>query len=473
MDIVEALKESGRSSTSSVGRRRLRGLLVVSEIALSLMLLIAAGLLTRSVAKLQEQEVGFRSDHLLRAHLYLPPARYPDSPSMTRFVDAFAERARVLPGVRETTITSLLPPSNRWDQLFSIVGQPTAPAEQLPSVSFGVADEHLLATYGIRLLAGRDFAPTDTAERPPVALINQTLARRFFPNEDPIGRRVHLGEPGTTPVAGSARASVDFTIVGVMSDVRTRGLAEPPEPLAIALYRQVPALNFGFKEIVVRTSQDPHAVVTALADVLRRMDPDMPLAEVATIDELIVQQTSDRRFTTALLGVFAGLGIALAIVGVYGVISFLVVERTHEIGLRMALGARRGTVVWFVMRPALTMAAVGAALGLAGAWELRRAIESLVFGVSSSDPATYAGGAALLLAAVVAATAIPARRATRVDPMVALRARQTCVRPRSSSSLRIIRVDGFPRIEEKNGRIVSMRLAALWNGVESMENSSA
>jgi putative ABC transport system permease protein len=422
IDIVEALKDGGRSSTSGEGRRRLRGLLVVSEIALSLMLMIAAGLLVRSIARLQAQDIGFPTDHLLRAHLYLPTARYPDSPSLTRFVDTFAERVRALPGVREATVTSLLPPSNRWDQVFSVVGQPTGPIDRLPSVSFGVADEHLLATYGIRLLAGRNFAPTDRPEDVSVALINQTLARRFFPNADPIGKRVHLGRPGITPVAGSARASADLTIIGVVSDVRTRGVTEPPEPLLMALYRQLPALNFGFKEIVVRTSQDPHASATGLADLLRRMDPEMPLAEVATIDELIVQQSSDRRFTTALLGIFAALGVVLAIVGVYGVISFLVAERTHEIGVRMALGAGHRSVVWLVMRPALTMAALGSALGLAGAWQLRGVIDTMVFGVSTADPVSYAGGAAILLAAVAAATAIPSWRATRVDPIVALRA---------------------------------------------------
>jgi putative ABC transport system permease protein len=421
IDVVEALKEGSRSSTSGRARVQLRRLLVVTEIALSLMLMIGAGLLVRSIARLQAQELGFRSDHLLRAHLYLPPARYLDSPSLTRFVDAFADRARALPGVRESTITSLLPPSNRWDQPFSVVGQPAGPSEQLPSVSFGVADEHVLATYGIPLIAGRNFAPTDTPDRTNVAVVNQTLVQRFFPNENPIGKRVHLGQPGTSPVAGSARASVDLTIVGVMGDVRNRGLAEPVEPQVIALYRQIPALNFGFKEIVVRTSQEPHAIAAALADALRRMDPEMPLAEVATIDELIGQQTSDRRFTTALLGIFAVLGIVLAIVGVYGVISYLVSERRHEIGLRMALGARRGNVIWIVMRPSLVMGGIGTALGLAGAWEMRQIADALVFGVSTADPATYAGGAAILLVAVIAATAIPARRATRVDPMVALR----------------------------------------------------
>lgn len=421
VNVVEGLKEGGRASTAGVSRRRVRHLLVVSEVAFSLMLLIAAGLLVRSIARLQSQELGFRSDHLLHAHLYLPPVRYPDSPSLTRFVDAFAARVRALPGVRECTITSLVPPSNRWDQVFSVIGQPVSTAESLPSVSFGVADEHFVSTFGIPVLRGRNFAPADTPDRPTVALVNQTLVRRFFPSGDPIGKRVHLGQPGTNPIAGSPRASADLTIVGVIGDVRNHGLADPADPQLIALYRQMRALNFGFKELVVRTSQEPYAIRTAVADELRRMDPDMPLAEVSTVDDMVVQQTSDRRFTTLLLGMFAGLGVVLAIVGVYGVISYLVGERTHEIGVRMALGARHSTVIWLVMRPAIGMAAAGAALGLGGAWELRQLIDSVLFGVSTTDPPSYIGATTLMLAAIVAATAIPARRATRVDPVLALR----------------------------------------------------
>jgi putative ABC transport system permease protein len=284
-----------------------------------------------------------------------------------------------------------------------------------------VADEHFLRTFGIPLLRGRNFAATDTPDQPTVALVNQALVRRFFPNDDPVGRRVHLGQPGATAVAGSARASADLTVVGVIGDVRNHGLAEPVEPQLIALYRQMPALNFGFKELVVRTSQEPHEITGAIAGELRRRDPEIPLAEVSTVDEMVAQQSSDRRFTTALLGAFAALGVVLAIVGVYGLVSCLVAERTHEIGVRIAIGAQRANVVWLVMRPALTTGAIGAALGLLGAWELRQLLDTLVFGVSTADPVTYIGGAALLLAAVAGATVLPVRRATRVDPIVTLR----------------------------------------------------
>jgi putative ABC transport system permease protein len=383
--------------------------------------MIGAGLLVRSIARLQSQEIGIRTDHLIRGHMYVPPARYPDSGALTRFVDSFADRVRALPGVREATITSFVPPASRWEQAFSIVGQPTSAGRPLPIVYFGVADEHLLATYGAPLLQGRNFAPSDTPSGLPVAMVNATLARRYFANEDPVGKAIHLGQPRLVPVRDDSRASLDLMIVGVYGDVRNSGLAKPIEPQVLVLYRQVPALNFGFKDIVVRTSQEPHAMVGAMTDELRRMDPEIPLAETDTIEEIIVHQTSDQRFTTALLGIFAVLGITLSVIGVYGVLASLVAERAHEIGIRRALGASHENIVWLVLQPALAMGGIGAAIGLMAAWGLRQVMTNLVFGISTADPLTFAAGAALLLIAVIAATTVPAWRATRVEPMIALR----------------------------------------------------
>lgn len=421
VNLVDALKEGGRSSTAGIGRRRLRALLVVGEVALTLMLMIGTGLLVRTIARLQSQEIGIRTDQLIRAHMYVPPARYTDSGLLSRFVDTFADHVRSLPGVREATITSFVPPVSRWDQPFSIVGQPVNAEPGLPAVYFGVADEHLLATFGAPLLRGRNFAAADTPSEPPVAMVNQTLARRFFANEDPVGKKIHLGEPGVIPVPGSALASEDLTIVGVYGDVRNNGLARPIEAQVLVLYRQVPSLNFGFKDIVVRTSRDPHAIISAMVSELRQMDPGMPLSETDTIDELIVRQTSNQRFTTALLAIFAALGIALSVIGVYGVLASLVAERTHEIGIRRALGAQDENIIWLVLQQALVMGGIGAVIGLASAWGLRELMTKLVFGISTGDPLTFAAGAALLLFAVIAATTIPAWRATRVDPIVALR----------------------------------------------------
>ena len=421
INLVEAIGSGGRT-VGSVERSRLRRLLVVSEVAFSLMLMIAAGLLIRSIVRLHSQELGFRSDHLLRGHLYLPPARYPDSASLTRFVDAYAERVRALPGVRESTITTSFPPYGRWYQEFSIPGRAVADSRQLPTINFGLTDEHFLATLEIPLLHGRNFATSDAAGTPVVGLVNQTFVRQYFAREDPLGKRVQLGNPAAIPVPGSAEAAPTYvTIVGVIGDTHNRGLAQPIAPQIICLFRQMPALNFGFKEIVARTSQEPHAIAGAMGQELHRMDADMPLAEIATMDELMIMGTADRRFTTVLLACFAGLGIVLAMVGVYGVIAYLVAERTHEIGIRMALGAQIRNVLWFVARPAMLMSAIGAGLGIAGAWSLRQFLGSMLFGISAVDPVTFLLGGAALLLAVTIAIAAPAWRATHVDPIVALR----------------------------------------------------
>lgn len=212
-----------------------------------------------------------------------------------------------------------------------------------------------------------------------------------------------------------------MTIVGVVGDTRNRGLAKPIEPQLIALYRQMAPLNFGFKELVVRSSVALHALTRAIADELHRMDPDIPLAEVETIDEAVTNQTSYRRFTTALLGLFAALGLLLAVVGAYGVIAQMVMERTREIGVRMALGAQRSDILWLVTRPVVLMGIAGVAIGGGGAWLARRLLQSMDFEISTSDPIAFLGGALCLMLAVVIAAIVPARRATRVDPMVALR----------------------------------------------------
>jgi putative ABC transport system permease protein len=423
VSLLDVINAGGRTTTAA-GRSRLRRLLVASEVAFSLMLMIAAGLLVRSIVRLHSQDLGFRSDHLLRAHLYLPPARYSDPASIVRFIEQYAERVRSLPGVRESTFSTLFPPFfNRWDQEFSIPGRtPVVDPNHMPTVSFGLADEHFLATLEIPLLRGRNFTAADAAGQPVVALVNQTFVRQYFPREEPLGKRVRLGRPDLSPEPGSARAAItDVVIIGVIGDTHNRGLSQPVVPQLIALTRQMPALNFGFKDIIVRTSQEPKAIIGAMADELRRMDPDMPLAEAGTFEELMTRSTADRRFTTILLTCFASLGVLLAMVGVYGVIAYLVAERTHEIGIRMALGASIRNVLWFVARPAMLMSAIGVSVGIAGAWSLRQFLGSLLFGISAADPLTFAAGAAALLLAVIIAIAVPAWRASKVDPMVALR----------------------------------------------------
>jgi predicted permease len=415
----EAFKEGGRSDVSSRRKQRLRRAFVATETALSVMLLIGTGLLIQSLARLQEQQPGFRVDHLLRTHLFLPPVRYPNPSSITRFCDEYVARVRRFPGVQDAVISAAYPPDDQWMQNFSIEGRPVSRLEDMPTATLNVTDSHFLHTLGIRLLKGRDFADSDRETSPPVALINQAFADRYFPAEDPIGEQIQMGL--SQSLVTTAAPSVRFVIIGVMGNAMNRGLALPAAPQITALFRQTPDFNYGFKNLIVRTALDPLQLARPIAEQLHSLDRNLPFAEVSTMDEVMQRQTADRRYTTGLLALFALLGVVLAGIGVYGVISYVVAQRTSEIGLRMAIGAQRQDVLWFVMRQGLGMAAAGAFGGLVGAWSLRQVVAQLVFGISPADPATFLGAALLLMALAAMASYVPARRATKIDPMVALR----------------------------------------------------
>jgi putative ABC transport system permease protein len=424
VDLADMLRQSGRTATAGRSRQRARQLLVIAEVALALMLAIGAGLLIQSIVRLRQQDPGFRADHLLSAHFYLPPARYPDAARLTQFTDRFADRVRTLPGVRDVAITAISPLGGRWTMAIALPGWNLSRAEDLRTVRFGVTDDRYASTLGVPIVRGRDFARADTERNLPVALVNEEFVRRYLPNADPIGTRVDAGtaeELLADPRSPLAAHLMHFTIVGVIGNTKNRGLADQPAPQLFGLFRQLPSVNYGFKDLIARTAGDPYAVANAIRGQLQAMDPDLPLAEVMTMEEVIGDQMSDRRFTTMLLGIFAAVGISLAIVGVYGVVSYLVAQRTQEIGVRVALGASRRDVMWLVLRQGLTTAVVGIALGLIGAWATQQMIRQLLFGVSTLDPATYVGGAMVLLVVAIAATVIPARRAMRIDPVIALR----------------------------------------------------
>ena len=416
---AETLKEAGRSSTTSRRGKHLGRLFVASEIAFAVMLLIATGLLIQSLLRLQEQNTGFRPDHLLRTHLYLPPVRYPNTGSITRFCDEYTSRVRRLPGVQDATVSAASPPDDQWKQNFTIDGQPVSRIEDSPIAARNATDSHYLRTLGIPVIEGRDFSEFDTETSPPVALVNQAFVKKYFPAENPVGKQLRIS------VAQQlwSRNSTDevFTVVGVIGNTMNRGPALPPMPHFTTLFRQTPDLNVGFKILIVRTALDPMQLATPIRQQLHSLDPNLPFAEVATIDELILQQTADRRYTTGLLALFAALGLLLAGIGVYGVVSYLVAQRTSEIGLRMALGAQRGDVLWLIVRQGVAMGAAGAAVGLFGAWVFRKAVAQLVFGISPADPLTFFAAAALLVGLAAAACLAPARRAMKVDPIVALR----------------------------------------------------
>jgi predicted permease len=421
---VNALRLGSRSGTAGSQAQRMRNILVVVEVAMSLMLLVGASLLVQSILRLERQQLGIRQDHLLTGHFYLPGVRYPDSGAITRFSDQFADRVRTLPGVLEASVTTIYPPDYNWMQMLGIPGRPATRIQDIPSAKFGLTDAHFLRTLGIPLIRGRDFAESDSTTGPAVALITRALERKYFSTEDPIGQRIHIGPPQFMhiPPGTDITDSSDVTIIGVIGDFRNNGLASPPEPQIIVLYSQHPVVNYGFKDIVIRTAANPRLLLPEIASQLHALDVEMPFAQVRTIDEIVEQQTGSQRFTTLLLGLFAAAGLALAAVGIYGVVSFLVAQRRRELAVRVAVGASAGNVLWLVLKDGLQMAAMGAAMGLIGAWATQKLIARLLFGVSPVDPLTLAGSAVFLVAVVLAACWAPARRAARVDPCMALRA---------------------------------------------------
>jgi putative ABC transport system permease protein len=425
VSLGDTLKEGGRGGAVGKSRQKFRHILVVAEMALSLVLVVAAGLLVQSIIRMQRQSYGFRPDHLLKAHIFLPPARFPDSAAITRFCDEFGQSMRTLPGVKDGSVTTIYPPFIRWTKMFTVEGHPAARIADVPTARFGVVDTGYLRTMGIPVVAGRDFRESDTAASLPVALVNEELVRRYFANENPIGRRILVGTPPglvTLPRGETASDAASVTVIGVTSNFVNAGLARPPSPQVLALFRQQPAWNYGFKEIVLRTTMDPRNLAPAVARLLRSLDADIPLGEVQTMDEILRSETTDVRFTTLLLGIFAALGTALAVVGAYGVVSYLVTQRTHELGVRIALGAGASEILWLVLRHGISMGLAGIALGLGGALALRQFLAQLLYGISGTDLWTFAGASVLLLLVIAIASAIPGRRAMRIDPVQALRA---------------------------------------------------
>lgn len=421
LDAAEALKEGGRTS-SGAPRQGFRKLLVIAQIALSMMLLVGAGLLIQTLERLENQDLGFQVDHLMRGHFYLPPAQYP-ADMITRFCDRLTERIRALPGVRDVSVTTMYPPYDGWRMMFSIEGRPVSRLEDVPSTIFGVVDASYLRTAGISVVAGRNFSDSDRETTTPVAIVNQAFVKQYLPEKDPIGQRIELGAPVSLLAhdvwMGSERELV--TIAGVMRDNRDQGLALPVAPQLIALFRQVPKVNFGFKDVLVRSDVAPEALEQTVTQQLHLLDPRLPLSNVETMSEYLDDMTAVKRLTGVVLAGFAGIGLLLAVMGIYGVIAYLVAQRTQEIGIRLALGAPRSAVVWLVSSQGLRMALAGVVIGLLGTALASRSMTSLLYGVSALDPVTMGSASMVLIAIALGACVLPARRAAKIDPMQALR----------------------------------------------------
>ncbi len=418
-----AIREGGRSGTTGRRRQTEQRALVVAQIACCVILVLWTSLLVKSLLRLQHQENGFQPAHLLTAHMNLPSARYPHNPDpgvITRFCETFTERVRAIPGVQDATITTAFPPSNRYTRTFTIEGQATSRLDDLPRARFGVVDVHYRGTLGIPLVAGRDFDESDVAtNRPAVILINQVLARQYFAHRDPIGRHLQLRQLDMSSPSDTGMTVA--TIVGVLGSTKNRGLAFDPDPEVVGLFRQMPDMNYGSKNIVVRSTFEASGVTERMREALRAIDPELALAEPMTIDAVMADQTTDRRLSTTLLSLFTVSGVLLALIGVYGVVSYFVAQRTKEIGVRVTLGAKQADIVWLVLGQGLRLAAAGIALGVAGAFAMRSLLSRFLFAVTATDPTVFVSVPLLTASIVIAACYLPAWRATRLDPVLALR----------------------------------------------------
>ncbi|HEX5581011.1 MAG TPA: ABC transporter permease [Gemmatimonadaceae bacterium] len=410
-DLNDTLKDGTKGSSGGPGRARARQALLVAEVAISLTLLVGAGLMMKSLNRLRAVDPGFRTTGILTAQLPLPLARYDSTYKRMALYQALEERARAIPGVRSVGFTSGVPLSGSTAILgYWIEGKtPRNDNSQVPTATFYQVAGDYFQTMGIPLRKGRYLGAGDRADAPRAAVVNETLARQQFAGEDPIGKRFQIG-PDSAPY---------YTIVGVVGDSRHQGLgAEPPPQLYVPFAQE----GFGNLSLVVHAEGDPTRLIASLRGELQALDPDLPLARARTMDDVIAEGIARPRFITLLLGAFAGIALVLALVGTYGVVAYTVAQRTQEFGIRMALGADARRVLVDVVMHAARVTAIGIVVGVAAALVLSRGLATLLFQVHVTDPVTYAVIAALLLGVTVLASWIPARRATRVTPLNALRA---------------------------------------------------
>ncbi|MGA9770145.1 MAG: ABC transporter permease [Blastocatellia bacterium] len=410
LNLNESLKEGGRGSTEGRRRNHVRRLLVVSEIALALVLLVGGGLMIRSFLRLQSVDSGFNPRNVLTMVVSLAGSEHSTGPKRAAFFNQLNERVENLPGVESASAINHLPlAGDIWGVGFTIEGRPAPlPGEGIGAV-YRIVRPNYFQTMGARLVRGRDFTERDNEHAPGVIIINEAMARRHWAGEDPIGKRIMVSMGDTSP----------REIVAIVKDVKQGDWAAEPRPEMYLPYLQ--ATSPRYLTLVIRTSAEPMKLAATVQGEVWAIDKNLPVSDIMSMEDAISAAIAQQRFNMLLLGIFAAVALVLAVVGIYGVMSYSVTQRTHEIGIRMALGASAGDVLRMIVGQGMALVAIGIGVGLVGAFALTRLMESLLFGVSVTDPLTFIAISVVLAGVALGACFIPARRATKVDPMIALR----------------------------------------------------
>jgi putative ABC transport system permease protein len=410
-NLNETMKDAGRGSTEGGRRKLIRSTLVVLEVASALVLLVGAGLMIKSFWRLQEVDPGFNPDNAITASVSLPKQKYPEEAKQVSFFQQLIERVGALPGVQAAGASHVVPMTGEDFVLaFEIDGRPPLQPGVTQSTNYYSVSADYFKAMGIPLRRGRLFTTRDTKDSPRVALINETMAQKIFPDEDPIGKRITFDDRAKNPEW--------YEIVGIVGDVKQYGL---DQPTTMQTYEPYTQQTLPYMTLVVRTTGDPTNLSAAIRSEILKLDKEQPASNIKTLNEFFSTSIAQQRFSMVLLGVFAAVALVLAAVGIYGVLSYAVTQRTHEIGIRMALGAGRRDVLRLVVGRGMLLSLIGVAGGLVAAFAVTRLMASLLFGVTATDAVTFASVAGVLLAVALMACYIPARRATKVDPLVALR----------------------------------------------------
>ncbi len=412
-NLNDTLKEGGRDSGAGTRGKRLRSSLVIAEVAVSFILLIGAGLLINSFMHLRNLDPGFRVDHLLALNVDLSEVKYPDNARRTAFFDEVVRRVQALPGVRSVAVAGNLPFTYNGDSMpIAVEGIPDPPPDEWPDVIYRAVGPGYFGTMGIPLVRGRDFNDQDTINSPMTVVVSEKAAQHYWPNDNPIGKRL---KGGATSSDAPWR-----TVIGVVKDVRQNDFIAEPKMQMYFDYRQLISLTPN--ALVIRTDVDPLSLASSVRNAIWAVDKDQTVANIDSMENIVAGAVARQRFSMLLLAVFAGLALVLAAVGIYGVMSYSVAQQTREIGIRIALGAKRSNVLRMTLGQGMKLVGTGLAVGLLGALLLTRVMASLLFGISATDPFTFLSIALVLLAVAALASYLPALRATKVDPMIALRA---------------------------------------------------